>query len=132
MSSWTTSPCQRTSCLRSMPAVLLRLTTSGQQSPAYQRLATQSSTDSHTWQNCAKCSSSYLHSTADPERLLSMIQKIETDHHGSLLPATVCSLLHVKLNTDQECFRSEALFCPDLLKAARTATDRSNVRSSSE
>ena len=72
------------------------------------------------------------HSTADPERLFSMIRKIETDHRGSLLPATVCSLLHVKLNTDQECFRSEALFCPDLLKAARTATDRSNVRSSSE
>ena len=60
VSSLTTSRCQRTSCFRSMPAVLLRLTTSGKQSPACQCPATQSSTDSHTWQNCAKCSSSYL------------------------------------------------------------------------
>ena len=26
------------------------------------------------------------HTTSDPERLFSMVRKIETDHHGSLLP----------------------------------------------
>ena len=65
------------------------------------------------------------HSTADPECLFSMIRKIETDQCSSLSPSTVCSLLSVKINTDQECFRSEELFSADLLKAAKTATERS-------
>ena len=65
------------------------------------------------------------HSTADPERLFSMVWKIETDHRGSLLPSTVSSLLCVKLNTDQECYRSNELFTPKLLRSAKSATERS-------
>ena len=65
------------------------------------------------------------HSTADPERLFSMIKKIETDHRGSLLPSTVRSLLSVKLNTDEDCYHSKDLFTPKLLKAAKSATERS-------
>ena len=63
------------------------------------------------------------HSTADPERLFSMVRKIETDHRGSLLPSTVSSLLCVKLNTDQECYRSNELFTPKLLRSAKSATE---------
>ena len=65
------------------------------------------------------------HSTADEEYLFSMIRKIETDQCSSLSPSTVCSLLSFKIKTDQECFRSEELFSADLLKAAKTATERS-------
>ena len=65
------------------------------------------------------------HSTADPERLFSMVRKIETDHRGSLLPSTVASLLSVKLNPDEECYNSSKLFTPSLLKSAKSATERS-------
>ena len=65
------------------------------------------------------------HSTADPERLFSMVQKIETNHRGSLLPSTVNSLLCFKMNTDQECYRSNELFTPKMLNSAKSATERS-------
>ena len=38
------------------------------------------------------------HSTADPERLFSIIGKIDTSQRSSLLPRTVCNILSVKLN----------------------------------
>ena len=41
------------------------------------------------------------HSTADPERLFSIISKVDTSQHSSLLPSTVCDILSVKLNVDQ-------------------------------
>ena len=65
------------------------------------------------------------HSTADPERLFSMVRKIETDHRGSLLPSTVNSLLCIKLNTDQECYRSNELLTQKLLRSAKSATELS-------
>ena len=39
------------------------------------------------------------HSNADPERLFSMVIKVETDQRGSLLPSTVEDLLKVSLLT---------------------------------
>ena len=51
------------------------------------------------------------HTTADPERLFSMVQKIETDHRGSLLPSTLASLLSVILNTDEECYNTIVTSC---------------------
>ena len=71
-----------------------------------------------------------LHSTADPERLFSMVTKIETEHRGSLLPSTVSALLSVKLNSDQECYRSSELFTPKLLKSAKSAAERSLAKKS--
>ena len=47
------------------------------------------------------------HSTADPERLFSVIGKIDTSQQSSLLPSTVCDNLSVKLNVDEECFQSK-------------------------
>ena len=38
-----------------------------------------------------------------------MVKKVETDHRGSLLPATVRSLLHVKLNSDESCHDTAVL-----------------------
>ena len=65
------------------------------------------------------------HSTADPERLFSIIRKIETSQRSSLLPSTVCDILSVKINHDQECFRTKELLTPDLIAQAKTATSRS-------
>ena len=65
------------------------------------------------------------HSTADPERLFSVIGKIETSQRSSLLPSTVCDILSVKINQDQECFRTKELITPDLIAQAKTATSRS-------
>ena len=42
------------------------------------------------------------HSTADPERLFSMIGKVDTSQRSSLLPSTECDILSVKINQDQE------------------------------
>ena len=65
------------------------------------------------------------HSTADAERLFSMIKKIETEQRSSLSPTTVCNLLSMKINTPRACFQSSQLFSPELLSAATTATERS-------
>ena len=42
------------------------------------------------------------HSSADPERLFSMLGKVETSQRSSLLASTVCDILSVKLNVDHE------------------------------
>jgi hypothetical protein len=62
------------------------------------------------------------HSTADPERLFSMIGKVETPQRSSLHASTVRDVLSVKLNVDQECYQSKELFTPHLLRQARSAT----------
>ena len=59
------------------------------------------------------------HSTADAERLFSIIKKIETDQHSSLSPTTI------QMNTNYTCFQSSQLFSLELLSAAQTATRRS-------
>ena len=64
------------------------------------------------------------HSTADPERLFGVIGKIDTSQRSNLQPQTVCNLLSVKINVDQECYKSKELFTPNLLYQAKTATKR--------
>ena len=67
------------------------------------------------------------HSNADPERLFSMVNKVETDQRGSMKASTVTNLISVKMNTDSACYDSEAegLFTSELLKSAKSATMRS-------
>lgn len=65
------------------------------------------------------------HSTADPERLFSMIGKVDTSQRSSLHASTVCDVLSVKLNVDEDCYQSKELFTPQLLRQARSATTRS-------
>ena len=65
------------------------------------------------------------HSTADAERLFSIIKKIETDQRSSLSQMTIHYLLSMKMNTNYTCFQSSQLFSPELLSAAQTATRRS-------
>ena len=60
------------------------------------------------------------HSNADPDRLFSMVHKIDTEQRESLSSSTVQDLLTVKMNTDSSCF--ENLFTSDLMKTAQSAT----------
>ena len=62
------------------------------------------------------------HSTADPERLFSVIGKVDTSQRSLLLASTVGDILSVKLNTDLECYHSKELFTPALLRQAKSAT----------
>ena len=64
------------------------------------------------------------HSNADPERLFSMVRKIETELRGNLDPSTVCDLLSVKVNNDQPCYDSKDLMTESLIESAKTATRR--------
>ena len=59
------------------------------------------------------------HGNADPERLFSMVIKIETDQRNSLLPSTVSDLISVKINTVPVCHESAS---PALLDSAKKAT----------
>ena len=68
----------------------------------------------------------------DPERLFSMVSKIETDQRSSLLPSTVADLISVKLNTSSECYESESLITPSLLSSAKQATTTSLSSSSTD
>ena len=63
-----------------------------------------------------------LHSNADPERLFSMVRKIETEQRKNLDPSTVCDLLSLKLNIDTPCFENEHLMSKEMLKSAKSAT----------
>ena len=65
------------------------------------------------------------HSNADPERLFSMVQKIETENCTQLKPETTCHLLRVKMNDSSPCHASRDLLSPALLKDAKSATMRS-------
>ena len=65
------------------------------------------------------------HLTADPKRLFSIIRKIDTSQHSSLLPSTVCDILSVKLNIDEEYYWIKSLFTQHLLEQAKNATVRS-------
>ena len=62
------------------------------------------------------------HSTADPERLLSVIGKVDTSQRSLLLASTMGDILSVKLNTELECYHSKELFTPALLRQAKSAT----------
>ena len=69
------------------------------------------------------------HSNADPERLFSMVQKVETEQRASMKSSTVRDVISVKMNSDSTCFNSRNLFTPDLLHSAKSATMQS-LRSS--
>ena len=62
------------------------------------------------------------HSNADPERLFSMVRKIETEQRKNLDPSTVCDLLIVELNIATSCFDNEHLMSKEMLKSAKSAT----------
>ena len=64
-------------------------------------------------------------STADLERLFSMIGKVDTSQRSSLLPSTVCDILSIKINHNQECFKTNELVTPNLIAQANNATTRS-------
>ena len=64
-------------------------------------------------------------SNADPERLFSMVRKIDTDQRADLKPQTVESLLLCKVNTDSMAHEMEL---PNkLLKKAKKATKEYNL-----
>ena len=65
------------------------------------------------------------HSNADPERLFSMVRKIETELRRNLDPSTVCDLFSIKVNSDQPCYDSKHLITESLIARAKTATRRS-------
>ena len=62
------------------------------------------------------------HSNADPERLFSMVRKIETEERRQLDPSTVCDLLSVKINNDQPCYLNKHLINGTMLEKAKKAT----------
>ena len=63
------------------------------------------------------------HSNADPERLFSIVRKIDTEQRRSLSPSTIQDLLAIKLNNDPSCFEQQ--FTSESLKSAKSATRRS-------
>ena len=65
------------------------------------------------------------HSNADPERLFSMVRKIETEARGNLDPSTVCDLLSVKINNDTPCYSNSHLINDSMLQKAKKATTES-------
>ena len=65
------------------------------------------------------------HSNVDPERLFSMVRKIETEHRRCLDPMTVCDLLSTKINNDNACYDNKHLISDSFLRAVKTATYRS-------
>ena len=64
------------------------------------------------------------HTIADPERLFSMIGKIETSQRSNLHASTVCDLLSIKVDNDDKCFNGHKSFTPWLLKQAKSVTMR--------
>lgn len=62
------------------------------------------------------------HSNADPERLFSMVRKVETEERRNLDATTVQDLLAVKINNDKPCYMSKTLIDKDMLTSARSAT----------
>lgn len=65
------------------------------------------------------------HSNADPERLFSMVRKIETELRQNLDPSTVCDLLSVKVNNDCSCYQNKHLMTEAILSSAKGATKKS-------
>ena len=65
------------------------------------------------------------HSNADPEWLLSIVRKIETEHRRCLDPSTVCDLLITKINNDKACYDNKHPISDIFLRSVKTATCRS-------
>ena len=84
-------------------------------------------TSSLAYSNLARLAKVVLvlpHSNADPERLFSMVGKIETQSRSRLTPSTTCDLLTVKMNHDSACYSSQDLITDKLLQEAKSATRR--------
>ena len=64
------------------------------------------------------------HANADPERLFSMVGKIETYQRSRLLPSTLRNLIAVKIN-GIDCTCHDAKFSPVFLQSTRKATTKS-------
>ena len=58
-------------------------------------------------------------SNADPERIFSILKKIQTDMRSELNIDTICSLMCAKQNQDLNCFEYEPT--EELLKSAKKA-----------
>ena len=65
------------------------------------------------------------HSNADPERIFSMVRKIESEERGRLGTDTVSSLLSYKMNNSTPCFENAHLMTKELLDSAKAATKKS-------
>ena len=65
------------------------------------------------------------HSNADPERLFSMVRKIDTEQRKRLDSSTVNALLSAKINNDHHCYDNKYLLDTDFLTSVKTATRRS-------
>ena len=84
--------------------------------------------NSYAYYNLARLAKILLvlpHSNADPERLFSMLGKIETQSRSLLSPSTTSDLLTVKMNYDAPYYLSEDLVRDKLLQEAKSATRRS-------
>ena len=68
------------------------------------------------------------HSNADPERLFSMVRKIDTEQRRRLDPSTLCDLLCIKINNDNVCYDNKYLLPDRFLRSVKTATRRSLVQ----
>ena len=64
------------------------------------------------------------HSNADPERLFSMLGKIQTQSRSQLSSSTTCNLLTIKMNHDESCYLSQNLMTDQLIQNTRSATRR--------
>ena len=62
------------------------------------------------------------HSNSDPERLFSMVRKIETEQRKQLDSSTVCDFLSVKVNNDNPCYGNKPLITEKMLLSAKSAT----------
>ena len=65
------------------------------------------------------------HSNADPERLFSMVKKIETSQRSHLKAETTSNLISCKYNNPAACFEGSSLMTPAFLKRANVATTAS-------
>ena len=62
---------------------------------------------------------------ADPERLFSVVRKIESEEQRQLDVSTVCDLLSVKINNDNPCYSNKHLIKDSISSKTKSATTES-------
>ena len=65
------------------------------------------------------------HSNADPERLFSMVRKIDTEQRRRLDSSTVCDLLCSEINNDSACYDNKFRLSDKFLRSVKLDTRRS-------
>ena len=126
-----------------MPSVLLQITNDPKSANGLDHFWSAMSTvasnlelpSSFAYSNLARLAKILLvlpHSNVEPERLFSMVGKIETQSRSLLSSSTTCDLLTVKMNHDAPCFLSQDLITDDLLLEAKSATRRRLQRGTQE